>query len=292
VRVLIAGATGFLGSWLSEQLCTDQYDIFKLSKTSLGGTQVDCSRFLEISNYLDLITPDVIINAIGLADVTECELSPDKAYAVNVQSVDNIAAWMKAVQEKHRCHLIHISSDHIYCGDGPHFEDFVWPINYYALTKLAAETIAATVPSTTLRTNFFGPSLQKCGRKGIADWVIESARRDSQISVFDDVFFSPLSVLSVCEAIELVMAKPQTGVFNLGCRDGISKADFAFLLAREMALKTSAFSRRSIDVSTQSSIARPKDMRTDSTKFARTFGWVPPTIENEVKSMRVLYDRL
>ena len=147
------------------------------------------------------------------------------------------------------------------------------------------------VPATILRTNFFGPSHGN-SRKGIADWLVESARSGMKIKVFDDVFFSPLSVISLCEAIRLVIDNPQTGIFNLGASDGISKADFAFLLARGIGLNTSGFSRTSIDVSEQSSIVRPKDMRIDSTKFAMTFGWVPPNIEREVNSVRFLYDRL
>ena len=50
--------------------------------------------------------------------------------------------------------LIHISTDQLYSGEGPHIENKINPLNVYALTKRLGEIEASKVPSSILRTNF------------------------------------------------------------------------------------------------------------------------------------------
>ena len=102
------------------------------------------------------------------------------------------------------------------------------------------------------------------------------------ISVFEDVFFSPLSMLSLSECIQRVIYNPIAGVFNLGSREGLSKADFVFKLADIFDFETENVSKvlyRDQKILTP----RPSDMRMDSARFE--VAYYPdglPTLEQEI----------
>jgi dTDP-4-dehydrorhamnose reductase len=46
----------------------------------------------------------------------------------------------------------------------------------------------------------------------------------------DDVLFSPLSMATLVRMLPRMLASPRSGVFNLGSRDGMSKAAFEMAL--------------------------------------------------------------
>ena len=99
-------------------------------------------------------------------------------------------------------HLIHISTDQVYSGNGPHLEINPNPVNVYGMTKLKGESIFDAMPSTVIRTNFFGKSLIS-KRKSFTDWLFNSVKAKESITVFNDVFFNPLSIRSLCSISNL-----------------------------------------------------------------------------------------
>jgi len=151
---------------------------------------------------------------------------------------------------------------------------------------VAAEIAAGAVPSTVLRTNFFGRS--RCaGRASFSDWLAGALRAHSPITVFDDVLFSPLSINTLCDMIARVLERRPQGVFNLGSRAGMSKADFAFALAQALQLPAGAMARGQSGASLRA--YRPKDMRMDSSLFEQTMGLQLPALIDEIQSLRSDY---
>ena len=55
--------------------------------------------------------------------------------------------------------LLHLSTDQVYSGKGPHRENFTYPINNYGKTKLKGERFVKKINGCILRTNFVGKSL-------------------------------------------------------------------------------------------------------------------------------------
>lgn len=285
MRVMILGARGMLGTALLPHLLNCGLDVMGDIVSSAREKKPDLTNYQELARLLDLVEPAVVINLVALTNVDECDKSPKYAYLVNAHVVKNLVRWIK--ERGNRCHIVQISTDHVYDGPGPHAEDNVTPSNYYALTKLAGEFFASTIPSTILRTNFFGPSLRS-DRCSLSDWLIKSLVRRNPITVFDDVYFSPLSMSRLLNLIELVVNQPHQGIFNLGSRSGMSKADFAYALADAIDLPTQSMKR---GVSTQfpHKVYRPKDMRMDSSKFEIVFGVKLPNLLEEIQSMKVAY---
>jgi dTDP-4-dehydrorhamnose reductase len=259
-----------------------------VSHSRAGRTDVigDLADGSVAEGILELMEPDVVVNLAGLTDVDGCEKNPLRAYQANVRPVENIVAWIAGA--RHPCHLIQISTDQVYDGTGDQAEQDIAPSNYYALSKYAGELVAKVIPAIVLRTNFFGRS--ECAhRKSFSDWVVESAKAGKRVTVFDDVYFTPLSLSTIAAMIALVVERGGTGTFNMGSKRGMSKADFAFRLADVLGLPTTGF-RRGLSTEVNLAAYRPKDMRMDSTPFERAFQTSLPTLTEEIQSMKGRYE--
>jgi dTDP-4-dehydrorhamnose reductase len=279
-KVLVTGATGLLGSSLVPLLQERGHNILLLGYSHATDLNVNLSSYEQTARALDQVKPDVIINLVALTNVDRCELYPNEAYMLNVKSVENLCVWIKAASQ--HCHLIQISSDQLYDGVGPHAEEELTIRNHYGMSKLAGEFAAGTVPSTVLRTNFIGRSL-RIGRTSFTDWLDSALRGNSPINVFNDVMFSPLALRTLCDCIERTIVERPLGVFNLGSRDGMSKADFAFAFAAATCLPTTNLVRCSVSVDSTLSARRPTDMRLNSDRFEVRMGLKLPRLIDEIQ---------
>lgn len=275
-----------MGSALVPALVAADLEVVTHGRSGHEQVHADLADAGQTRSMLDRICPDVIVNLVALANVDACEESPKRAFQGNVRTVENLAAWVAPRQKS--CHLIHMSTDHVYDSNGPHREDAVELTNYYAFSKYAGELAAAVASATILRTNFFGPCLCP-GKESFSDWLIRVLNSGETLSVFEDVHFSPLSLATLTGLIEVAIRRKIPGTYNVGGKDGMSKADFAYAVADIMQLPTSAIIRASVK-DARLRAYRPRDMRMDSSLFARTFGVTLPTIRAEIESMRSYYD--
>jgi dTDP-4-dehydrorhamnose reductase len=287
LKVLLLGSTGLLGSTLKPFLDSLGYDVATHSRSNEAPYQADLTDPIKSTELLDDIQPKVVINLVGLTDVDKCEVSPNQAYLVNVQAVENITDWIK--QKKTSCHLIQISTDQVYDGAGLHAEETVALKNYYAFSKYAGELAAKRVSSTILRTNFFGRS-QCSNRKSLTDWLFSSLLKKESIQVFDDVLFNPLSMSTLSEMIGLTIQKKPIGVFNLGAHEGMSKADFAFSFAEELSFSHATMKRTSTNQVSFLKTYRPKDMRMECSKVESALDVKLPFLNDEIKRVAREYN--
>lgn len=285
-HVLVIGATGLLGTTLAPALAEAGHSVVTHGLRLDAQVKADLRQFDQVSSLLAKVQPDCIVNLAALTNVDLCEREPHQAYLLNVATVANLARAMR--EQAGPCHLVQISTDQVYDGSGPHAEDDVTVTNTYAFSKIAAELAAASVPSTILRTTFFGRSLCP-SRTSFSDWIIQALRSDAPLNVFDDILFSPLAINTLSGMIERVVAKRPPGLFNLGARDGMSKAAFAFALADAMGLPATRITRTVSTASPALDAYRPKDMRMDCSLFERTMGLQLPTLIDQIHSLRSDY---
>lgn len=277
-RVLVVGARGLLGSSLCPQLEALGHTVLRQSRGKGFSLQFDPTDSQAWESVLNSERPEAVINLAAATDVDRCETNPQWAYEANVGPV--MALVRAASKCDQRPHLVHISSDQVYDGSGPHREDATRPCNVYALSKLTAELVARELPATVLRTNFFGAS-QSPGRQSFSDWIVDSLRANKPITVFSDVFFSALHLDCLCNVIAHAIVVRPCGTINVGTAEGISKADFAIALAERLALPTSAMRKGSIaDARLQA--RRPRDMRMDKLYFELSFGIPAPSMSEQI----------
>lgn len=278
--VLVFGAYGLLGSSLCEELVRDGHFVRRQGRAAAAEVRIDPSDTEAVKEVLLRHRTDVIVNLVAATNVDECEIDPQGAYRANVRVVQALVDAINACPHDSAPHLVQISTDQVYDGPGPHEESTVDPCNVYALSKLAGEFVASQVGATVLRTNFFGRS--RCtGRASLSDWIISSLRAGQHITVFDDVFFSALHIDTLCGAIGLAIRKRQPGTFNLGCQYGSSKASLALGLAKRLELDSGLMTLGSAREA-KFRARRPLDMRLDSSRFERIFGFAAPSFETQI----------
>lgn len=280
--LLILGAGGLLGRRLLRSERLSEWRVLGHGRNVGMDVCADLSVVLDAHAMLNTVMPDVIINLVGLTNVDRCEEFPNESYIGNVKSLENIATWIKCVDYPVR--LIHISTDQVYDGSGPHLEDNISLKNYYAFSKYAGELVASSVGAAILRTNFFGKSLT-LKRSSLTDWLYASLSNGVSIRVFDDVMFNPLSMETLIEMISLLLVKDFNGIYNVGSRDGLSKAEFAYSFARAAGLGVSSMERCSVDDVDFIKTYRPKDMRMNVSRFELAAGVVLPSLIDEIEKV-------
>jgi len=281
-KLLILGAGGLLGSELMSNPCFSDWNVMGQARSPEGMGRNDFSIQNEVFTLLNAAAPDAILNLIGLTDVDRCEAFPNEAYVSNVKTLENVVGWIKTRDKP--VYLVHISTDQVYDGTGPHYEKEVILRNYYAFSKYAAELVAGSVPSVILRTNFFGRS-KSDKRRSLTDWLFHSLRDGREIQVFEDVLFSPLSMSTLAEMMAVALQKRITGIYNLGSHDGMSKADFAFHFAHLLNMRAGLMSRTTTQKVDFLKTYRPKDMRLDVGAFEQAADVKLPSLIVELENV-------
>ena len=288
IKILITGGSGMLGMSLSSYLKSfdDKYDVYIQSYSKDGDYKIDLRNTKDTISFLDNIRPDIIINLSALTDVDKCEANKQEAYLLNVKIVENISSWLNFNDSSS---LIHISTDHFYDSIQASLENEIVIKNSYAFSKYAGELACDLDNTIVLRTNFVGKSML-VGRVSFSDWLFASLNGNNEISVLNDVFFSPLSIEDLCQYIGLTILNiDKNGIYNLGSIGGISKADFCYQMAIGLGLScNNVTSIESKDASFLKT-ARPKGMVMDCQKFMTTFGVQLPTMNETITKIIETY---
>ena len=151
MKIAITGARGQVGSDCVEVLGADgRYEILPLGRDDL-----DIADPGSVQRTISREKPEIIVNCGAFTNVDACEERREKAWAVNVTGVKNLA---EAARER-GAWLIHISSDYVFDGAKPLPQPYVEddrpsPVSYYGVTKWEGEKAinASGARATILRT--------------------------------------------------------------------------------------------------------------------------------------------
>ena len=146
---------------------------------------------------ISALRPDVVIHAQALSDVDQCEVEPDAAQTLNVQTIANVVQALAAEQAL----LICVSTDYVFDGKKgrPYDEtDEPNPINVYGRSKLEAERQALGYPRAVIvRTS----TLFGAGRMNFCDHIVQQLTSGQPIEAFVDQVTSPTYTVDLAEGI-------------------------------------------------------------------------------------------
>lgn len=218
MRVLITGANGMLGRFLKTSL--PHHTVIPV-----GREDFDIACPSAVNRAVSECRPDVVVHCAAIANVDKAEADVDSAMRTNVIGSSNIAIACHRFSAR----LIAISTDHVFAGDKsePYNEwDTPKAINVYGRSKLLAEqAIQHHCPDhLILRLAWlYGP-----GGLSFTGKILAQARtKSNNISVVDDQYGNPTSVISVSAFIDKLIDIPFAGIMHLTTEGKASRYDFA-----------------------------------------------------------------
>lgn len=273
-RLFITGGTGLLGlNWaLSVQKKFDVTIGIHLRKIVCPDvkTYIISSHTPEFLFYaFNSIKPDLVIHTAGITSVEGCELSPEKAGEINTAYAAHIAQCCAIFDIP----LIHISSDHLFSGHFPNLEETqnYEPINVYGKTKADAEieVLKWNSKALILRTNFYGwgPTY----RKSFSDFIIQKLRNGQEVTLFQDVFYTPIIIEELIRCAHDLVEKNAHGIFHVVGDERISKFEFGLKVATHFQLDKELIQAGSLKDNV-SLVKRPMDMSLSNQKICMLLG--------------------
>src|SRR3989344_399639 len=191
--VLLFGASGKLGQELKTKVDTNT----KLYTPSHD--ECDITKAEHIDHIFDLYNPNIVIHTAALVGALECEENKTGAWRINVSGTVNI---VKACLRKNS-RLVFTSSAAIFDGKKGNYteNDTPTPINFYAVTKIAAEQAVRVLEnSSIIRLDFFPRYNLKYNE------------------IYTDHFASKIPVEEAAEKILTISNSVYKGIINIGCK--------------------------------------------------------------------------
>jgi dTDP-4-dehydrorhamnose reductase len=210
---MLTGAGGQLGQELL-RVCPADYLLRALSHGEL-----DIADSSACERMVAEVKPDLIINAAAYTNVEKAEDDAETAMQVNASGPFNLANAARKASVK----LLHISTDFVFDGKkrSPYKpDDSTAPLNSYGKSKLAGEQAILSVlghQALIIRTSWlYGPA-----GKNFLTTILRLLRQKDELSVVNDQFGSPTSVISLAPAIFAAVKAGLTGVHHW-CDGGVT----------------------------------------------------------------------
>lgn len=271
-RILITGATGFLGSNLLERLRED-------SGLAVFAKKFDLTNSQDVISYIKISKPDIVYHLGALVDLTRSfDIARKTAEANIVGTVNLLEALMKHPAKK----FIFASTEEVY-GEGrlPYKEtDGANPPSPYAVTKLTGEHLVRLYASRISENSLvlrigtmYGPHQPE--RRFIYQ-IIHKALNNEDIPLTAGT--NTRDYIYVDDVVEaLVSAKETTysepfEIINVGSGHMTSLTQLA-----EVIVEASGSSSRLRLGAIPDRIGEAKEWLSDITKAKKILGWVPKT---------------
>ncbi len=242
-RLLVTGASGMLGANLALLAQNRGYEVLgwtssrPLVSAPFATRAVDFCDQQALARAFEAAEPDMLINCAAQANVDAAEKQPEHAFRVNSEAAGELALMARIANVP----MIQISTDAVFDGIQGNYKetDSPNPLNTYAKSKLAGElSVAEAYPGAAIaRVVFYGWSLT--GTRSLAEFFYNNLSTGKPVNGFTDMFFSPLYVGHLAEALLEMLQKRLSGIYHLYAPESLSKYDFGVRLAHEFGLNAS-----------------------------------------------------
>ena len=243
-KILITGANGFIGYYLTQQLLHKGYQVIATGKdekrlqvqhANFTYRSMDFTDEQTVINVFDEVKPEVVIHCGAVSKPDDCEQNKETAFRINVTGTINL---LKA-SEKNETFFIFLSTDFVFAGESLSYkeEDVRWPVNYYGQTKLLAEdeVMKYKYDWSIVRTVLvYGKPIT--GRQNILTMVAAALQQKNPIRIFQDQVRTPTYVEDLAAGIVSIVEKKATGIYHLSGEDKLSPYQMAVAVAKHLQL--------------------------------------------------------
>lgn len=257
MKIIISGASGFLGSHILQMLQNLEYDLVAVSRQKKEG-------FYHSSNYMDLPDGDILIHLAetNLRNITNNK--KDDAYQTNKNLLDHI-------NSKKYEKVIYASSAAVY-GDKitkPRKEnELISPYDEYSRIKIFSENFLNNNRNIIFRiANVFGPRMSKYN---VVSDIIKQINNDSIILNSTESTRDFIYISDVVNAFLLGIKSDASGIFNLGSGKSISVGS----LAKEIL---AVYGKKNTKIISKYKNLPLSNIQLDITHIYNIIGWYPET---------------
>lgn len=190
----------------------------------------DLSNRVKLREVIQIVKPDIIVNAAAYTAVDKAETEIDAAIQINAEAPSVLATLAKNIG----AHLIHYSTDYVFDGSkiGPYQEeDVINPLNQYGKSKYLGEKAIQEVEGQywILRTSwvfsYYGKNFLKT--------ILNLARTRSELTVVADQYGVPTSADFLADITAQMIIKSEqrqystSGLYHLVPEGKTTWYDFA-----------------------------------------------------------------
>jgi dTDP-4-dehydrorhamnose reductase len=225
MKTLVLGGSGFVGYYLAKHFNA----ISASAHQKEGYVKLDITDKKEVSEVLNKIKPELIINSAAIADVDLCEKEKETAMLVNGYAVE----WLSSLSKEIGAKFVQISTDYVFDGLTGNYkeEDNPNPINEYGKSKLIGEENALKNDAIVLRIEMpYGINIAK-NKNVFFESVINNLKEGKTVNAAVDQIISPTFVEDIPKAVAVLVEKEVNGIFHLASKEHFSRFEFVNIIA-------------------------------------------------------------
>lgn len=247
MKILLTGANGFVGAWLSREMIQAGYE---LMATGSGVCRLPFSdhphfqyREMELKDGMAIeavcseFQPDLIVHSGAMSRPDACELNRELAFAVNVTATNFLLKQARIFKSR----FIFLSSDFVFDGkNDPYGEaDIPSPVNYYGQTKYEAEKLVMDHSDgwAIVRTILvYGKPI--IPRSYLLNIVEDKLKKREEYRLVNDQFRTPTYVGDLVAGIMEIIQRKAAGIFHLSGEEKMTPYEMGIEMARMLGLDT------------------------------------------------------
>ena len=210
MKILILGSTGGLGSDCRKVLEREHEVLCP------GKEDVDVVSWDVVIEAFDSLSPDIVINCVGLTDIEFCEADAFSVRKINVEGPRNLAQS----SARFGCKIVHMSCGHVFDGrkgmPQPYFEDDAPnPLSAYGRSKLESETaVRGNSPNyIIIRSNWLYGVHGDNTIKSVLRYAVRGGSKPMQLP--DDLFGAPTWSYRLALQIKELLNKDGRGSYHV-----------------------------------------------------------------------------
>jgi dTDP-4-dehydrorhamnose reductase len=243
-RVLVTGATGLLGSRVCSRLREADCELLATSRRRPEGPPseglaeerfrvCDLRRREAVEELLAWARPDVILHTAAMTHVDGCERDPLGAFQANTEA----AAWLALASRRHESHLVGVSTDYVFAGEGelPTEDAAPDPIGVYGATKLMAEravqTFAASWAIARTCVVFGWPPARGAN---FGSWLVTELSAGRPVTLFRDQEVTPTWVDNAAGMVVELGLERKAGIWHTAGAESVDRVAFGLALCELM----------------------------------------------------------
>ncbi len=219
-RVLVIGATGFLGRGLVDS-GEEMLPAARHPPAEEGWIQLDLEDTARLAHTLDRTQPDWVVNAAAVTSVDGCESDPEAARRVHVDAVEELA---RACGDR-AIRLIQLSTNYVFDGEeGPYGEeDAANPLSVYGRTKLEGEERALSVSDACVVRTAVLYGYHPHARPNFVTWALAALEAGETIRVVTDEWSNPTYLPELVTSIRGLIDERASGIYHVAGSDYLTR---------------------------------------------------------------------